>query len=92
MSTFRFHEDVPQASWEAVGHHGGGVHVAHHEKGEWIVLASVRGMQPKVAWLTTEANQPPILFVATGRNLQAFRIVKTETRPEAESEDSVQTE
>jgi len=70
---------APGRPWLAVGMLGGQMHVVDLERGQIIASASDQGTRsPEVGWATGRDGGPPLLLVATGRALNAFRI----TRPE----------
>jgi hypothetical protein len=61
--------------WAAAGLRGGVVMVVETGKGAVIAQSAGLGQTPSVAWHTAEAGADPLLVVATGRALKAFRIV-----------------
>jgi hypothetical protein len=63
--------------WLAVGMQGGQVHVVDLEKGEIIASANDQGMTPEVAWASGKNTDAPLLLVATGSKLNAFRVAKS---------------
>jgi hypothetical protein len=67
---------APGKSWLAVGMRGGQVHVVGIEKGEIIASVSDQGMSPEVVWATSKDAGVPLLLVATGSKLNAFRVAK----------------
>jgi len=68
---------APGESWLAVGMRGGQVHVVDIEKGEIIASVNDQGKRPEVGWVTSKDAGTPLLVVATGSKLNAFRISKT---------------
>jgi hypothetical protein len=79
---------APGKSWLAVGMVSGQLHVVDIEKGQVIASANEQGMNPEVAWaksVSTSQRQSlnssrdadsPLLLVATGTKLNAFRVSK----------------
>lgn len=63
--------------WLAVGMRGGQVHVVDLEKGQIIASVNDQGMTPEVGWASGKDLGVPLLLVATGRKLNAFRIAKS---------------
>ena len=63
--------------WLAVGMRGGQVHVVDIEKGEIIASANDQGMTPEVGWVNGKDPGAPLLLVATGSKLNAFRVAKS---------------
>lgn len=68
---------APGKSWFAVGMRGGQVHVVDVEKGEIIASVNDHGMTPEVGWATSKDAEAPLLLVATGSKLSAFRVTTT---------------
>ena len=62
--------------WVAVGMRGGLVHVVDVTNGEIIAHVGGQGERPEVGWLETSGGEAPLLLVATGRELNAFRLLK----------------
>jgi hypothetical protein len=52
------------------------VHVVDIEKGEIIAGVSDQGMIAEVGWATSKYAGAPLLLVATGSKLNAFRVAK----------------
>lgn len=67
---------APGTPWIAVGMRGGAVHVVDVEQGEVVATAVGQGSVPQVAWLRPDEQSAPLLLVASGRQLTAFRIVE----------------
>jgi hypothetical protein len=63
--------------WLAVGMRGGQVHVVDLEKGEIIASVNDQGTTPEVGWVSRKSSGTPLLLVATGSKLNAFRIAKS---------------
>jgi len=67
--------------WCAVGLRGGQVLVVDTTEGRIVARAQVRGTRLDVAWCEN-GQEAPILFVATGRVINGYRITATElTKP-----------
>jgi hypothetical protein len=64
--------------WLAVGMRGGPVHVVDAEKGEIIASATDQGLSPEVGWVSSKELEAPLLLVATGGKLNAFRVTKSD--------------
>ncbi len=77
------------APWIALGMRGGAVHVVDVEQGTVIATASGQGHAPQVAWLRPDLQAPPLLLVASGRQLTAFRIVDDAQAESARSVNGV---
>ena len=60
-----------------VGLQGGQVYVVDVEKGEIIASASDQGVTPEVEWASGKDPAGPLLLVATGSKLNAFRVTKS---------------
>jgi RNA polymerase sigma factor (sigma-70 family) len=60
--------------WLAVGVQGGQVHVVDIDKG--VIIASVKdqGTTPEVGWTSAKDAGAPLLLIATGGKLNAFRV------------------
>jgi len=70
---------APGKCWLAVGLRGGQVHVVDCEKGVSIASVDDQGTTPEVGWAASnEAGAPPLLVVATGKTLNAFRLTRIE--------------
>ena len=65
---------APGKSWLAVAIRGGQVHVVDIERGEMIASVSDQGMSAEVGWATGKDAGSPLLLVATGSKLNAFRV------------------
>lgn len=63
--------------WLAVGLRGGQVHLVDIAKGEIIATAMDQGMIPEVGWASGQGTEAPLLLVATGSKLNAFRVAKS---------------
>jgi hypothetical protein len=67
-------QPAPGRPWLAVGLRGGLVHVVDLDRGEIIAHTPGQGTRPEVGWLAAEGAGPPLLLVATGDALNAFRL------------------
>lgn len=75
------------APWIAVGMRGGNVHVVDVAKGKIIASHTGQGRSPNVAWLGGDSETAPLLVVATGSQLNAFRVLEpADETPPAEDE------
>lgn len=71
---------APGKPWLAVGTGsllGGQVHIVDIEKGAIIASAKGQGMTPEVGWASGKDPGAPLLLVATGSKLNAFRVAKS---------------
>ena len=62
--------------WIAVGMRGGTVFVIDGESGTVVAVVGAQGMRPQTAWLDSPGVDP-LLLVATGSRLNAFRLKPT---------------
>jgi outer membrane protein assembly factor BamB len=60
--------------WLAVGMQGGQVHVVDIEKGEILATLKDQGTAPEVCWAHGKGAEAPLLLVATGGKLNAYRV------------------
>jgi hypothetical protein len=67
---------APGRPWLAVGLRGGQVRVVDVAKGEFIGGVADQGMIPEVGWAKRKDAEAPLLLVATGDKLHAFRVTK----------------
>jgi hypothetical protein len=65
---------APQRPWLVVGTPGGAVQVVDIEKGRVIASLKDQGMQPEMGWVKGKDAGVPLLLIATGSKLNAFRI------------------
>lgn len=65
---------APGRAWLAVAMRGGRVCLVNLTNGEIIGHVSGQGMRAQVGWLSTKGDDSPLLVVATGRSLNAFRV------------------
>ena len=65
---------APGQPWLAVGTRGGRVFVVDIERGESIASVSGQGSIPEVGWVRSDDAGTPLLLVATGSELNAFRV------------------
>jgi thiol-disulfide isomerase/thioredoxin/outer membrane protein assembly factor BamB len=65
---------APDGRWAALGLRNGRVCVVDVARGQIVGQTAGQGMTPAVAWMTRDASAPPVLLVATGRALNAFRV------------------
>lgn len=68
---------APGKPWLAVGMRGGQVHVVDVEKGKAIASVNAQGRLPEVGWAASKDAGTPLLLVATGSKLNAFRVTET---------------
>jgi thiol-disulfide isomerase/thioredoxin len=61
-------------AWAAVGVRGGAVHVVDVGKGKIVAQIGGQGMIPMVAWAATGDHSAPLLLVASGSAVNAFRV------------------
>jgi len=66
-----------EKTWLAVGMRGGQVHVVDVEKGQIIATVNDQGVRPEVGWAAGKDVGAPLLLVATGSKLNAFRVTKS---------------
>jgi thiol-disulfide isomerase/thioredoxin len=64
----------PDGTLAAVGFQGGRVCVVDLRRGQIAAQATGQGRNPSVAWLTREGQDTPLLLVATGLSVNAFRV------------------
>jgi hypothetical protein len=67
---------APTKPWLAIGMRGGQVVVVDVENGKIIANSEDQGRTPAVAWASGKDSEAPLLLVATGYKLNAFRIAK----------------
>lgn len=65
--------------WVAVGMRGGLVHVVDITEGQIIGTVGAQGTKPQIGWLGSKSGESPLLVVATGRALSAYRVVGNAT-------------
>jgi outer membrane protein assembly factor BamB len=67
---------APRRPWlaVAVGVQGGAVHVVDYDKGRVIASLKDQGQEPEVGWLKCKGAATPLLLIATGSKLNAFRL------------------
>jgi thiol-disulfide isomerase/thioredoxin len=65
---------APDGAWAAAGLRGGRVCVIDLQRGTIAAQAVGQGDTPEVAWLAGAEPSKPLLVVATGRALNAFRV------------------
>jgi len=64
--------------WLAIGSNYGQVHVIDAENGKIIVSVNGKGaIPPEVGWVMSKADGKPLLLVANGGKLNAFRVAGT---------------
>jgi RNA polymerase sigma factor (sigma-70 family) len=68
---------APHQPWLAVGMQGGPVHIVDIEKGKIIASVKDQGLIPEVAWVSGTDAGTPLLLVATGSQLNAYRVTKS---------------
>lgn len=66
---------APGKPWLAAGRLGGQVYVVDIEKGQIIASAQVQGKASEVGWVVGKEVGTPLLLLATGSKLTAFRFV-----------------
>ena len=64
----------PDGTWAGAGLRDGRVCVIDIRQGQIIAQGSGQGSRPMVAWATRDNSPSPLLLVATGRELNAFRV------------------
>jgi hypothetical protein len=67
---------APGKPWLALGTGGGQVHVVDIDKGQLIASVNDQGTNPEVGWVKGNDAGGPLLLVATGSRLNAFRITR----------------
>ena len=65
----------PNGAWAAVGLRGGRVCVVDLARGRVVAHVSGQGGMPATGWVDREDRATPLLLVATGRVLNAYRVV-----------------
>ena len=65
----------PDGAWAAAGLRGGRVCVVDIAQGRIVAQVSGQGMRPETGWVARDGKATPLLLVATGRELAAFRVV-----------------
>jgi len=70
----------PDGAWAAAGLQGGRVCVIDLEKGQIVGQVAGQGTIPATAWASPKGATPPLLLVATGQELNAFRIKPVKER------------
>lgn len=69
---------APSKPWLAIGMRSGDVHVVDAKAGKLMASTGDPGADAEVAWATPEDKGAPLLLVATGRKLNAFRVTEAE--------------
>lgn len=69
---------APGKSWLAVGITVGEVSVVDVQAGRIIATAKGQGMMPEIGWASRGDDDEPLLLVATGDKLNAFRVPATD--------------
>jgi len=69
---------APTRPWLAIGTRNGEVHVVDARAGKLMASTGDPGADAEVAWATPEDKGAPLLLVATGMKLNAFRVVEAE--------------
>jgi len=69
---------APTRPWLAIGMRNGDVHVVDAQTGKLIASTRDPGADAEVAWATPGGTAAPLLLVATGRKLNAFRVTEAE--------------
>jgi len=72
----------PDGTWAAAGLRGGRVCVADIGHGRIVAQVSGQGTTPMVAWAARAGSPSPLLLVATGREINAFRVKPVAAPPE----------
>ena len=72
----------PDGTWAGVGLRGGRVCVVDLARGRIIAQVSGQGMTPMVDWATPANAKSPLLLVATGSDVNAFRVKPVAAGPE----------
>ncbi len=72
----------PDGAWAAAGLRGGRVCVVDVVKGRIVAQGSGQGMTPMVGWAARADSPSPLLLVATGNELNAFRVKPVAAPPE----------
>ncbi|MBI3861087.1 MAG: hypothetical protein HY290_04245 [Planctomycetia bacterium] len=65
---------APGKPWLAVAMRGGQVHVIDAEQGAKIATVNAQGPIPEIGWARIKGSENPLLLVATGASLNAFRV------------------
>ena len=73
---------APDGTWAAAGLRGGRVCVIDVGRGRIVAQTAGQGTTPMVAWATRADTTPPLLLVATGREIKAFRVKPVAAPPE----------
>jgi hypothetical protein len=72
----------PDGSWAAAGLRGGRVCVVDIARGRIVAQVAGQGMTPTVAWTISANATSPLLLVATGSEVNAFRVKQVAASPE----------
>ena len=64
---------TPDRKLIAAANHGGTVYVIEVETGEIVATVSDQGHAPELAWATVKGEDSPLLLVASGLELNAYR-------------------
>jgi thiol-disulfide isomerase/thioredoxin len=72
----------PDGAWAAAGLRGGRVCVVDVAGGRVVAQVAGQGTTPMVAWTTRGDEKAPLLLVATGREVNAFRVKPVAAAPE----------
>ncbi|MFO1094530.1 MAG: DUF2092 domain-containing protein [Planctomycetaceae bacterium] len=64
---------APSGAWAAVGLRGGNVMVLETTGGKVVAQVAGLGERPDVAWRAADGEPSPLLLVASGKHLKAFR-------------------
>jgi hypothetical protein len=75
---------APDARWAAVGLRGGRILVVDIRRGQIVARTTGQGFTPRVAWAGQTPTTTPLLLVATGRDISAFRVKPVAAPPEKE--------
>ena len=72
----------PDGAWAAAGLRGGRVCVVDIARGRIVAQVSGQGSTPMVGWAAGATSPSPLLLVATGREVNAFRVKPVAAPPE----------
>ncbi len=67
---------APDNKLLAVANHGGTVYVIEVDTGSIVATLSDQGTAPELAWATVKGEDSPLLLVASGLELNAFRLIR----------------
>ena len=74
-------EVSPDGTWAAAGLRGGQVCVVDIGRGRIVAQVAGQGLAPMVGWAAGVNSPSPLLIVATGSELNAFRVTPVEAAP-----------